>query len=115
MPREIAYKIVGSVLKWGSWISVMVLFWGILLFLINPKPAEFGSIPFKKEFWKNLVHFESLALINLGILLMILVPFFRVLAIGVSFTLEKDKKYSLISVGVLLFLILGIFLALSQV
>jgi len=34
MPREIAYKIVGSVLKWGSWISVIVLILGILLFLI---------------------------------------------------------------------------------
>ncbi|HKZ22654.1 MAG TPA: DUF1634 domain-containing protein [candidate division Zixibacteria bacterium] len=115
MPKEIAYKIVGSVLKWGSWISVIVLILGILLFLINPKTDQFGSIPLEKEFWKNLVHFESLALTNLGILLMMLVPFFRVVAIGVSFALEKDKKYCWISLGVLLFLILGIFLAISQV
>jgi len=115
MPREIAYKIVGSVLKWGSWISVIVLILGILLFLINPSPSEFGTISWGKDFWKKLSHFDSLSLINLGILLMMLVPFFRVLAIGVSFVIEKDKKYSLISLGVLLFLILGIFLAVSQV
>ena len=115
MAKEIAYKIVGSVLKWGSWVSVIVLILGILLFLINPAPVEFGSTPLEKEFWKNLSHFDSLSLINLGILLMILVPFFRVLAIGISFVIEKDKKYSLISMAVLLFLILGIFLAISQV
>lgn len=44
-----------------------------------------------------------------------LVPFFRVVAIGIGFVIEKDKKYVLISGMVLLFLILGIFLALSQV
>lgn len=115
MPKEIAYKIVGSVLKWGSWISVLVLILGILLFLINPSPSEFGTISWGKDFWRNLIHFDSQSLINLGILLMILVPFFRVLAIGISFAIEKDKKYSLISLGVLLLLILGIFLALSQV
>ena len=115
MPREIAYKIVGSVLKWGSWISVIILILGILLFLINPTQIEFGNTPLEKDFWRNLSHFDSLSLINLGILLMILVPFFRVMAIGVSFVIEKDKKYSLISLAVLLFLILGIFLALSQV
>lgn len=115
MPKEIAYKIVGSVLKWGSWISVIVLILGIILFLINPSPSEFGTISLEKDFWKKLLHFDSQSLINLGILLMILVPFFRVLAIGISFVVEKDKKYSWISMGVLLFLILGIFLAISQV
>ena len=115
MPKEIAYKIVGSVLKWGSWLSVIVLILGILLFLIHPTPAEFGSTPLEKDFWRNLSHFDSQSLINLGILLMMLVPFFRVLTIGVSFAIEKDKKYSLISLAVLLFLMVGIFLAVSQV
>jgi len=115
MPKEISYKIVGSVLKWGSWASVLILILGIFLFLIKPTPYQFGTISFGKNFWRDLVHLESQSWINLGLLLMILVPFFRVLAIGISFALEKDKKYSLISVAVLLFLILGIFLAVGQV
>lgn len=114
MPKEKTYKIVGSVLKWGSWISVIALILGIILFLIHPSPSEFGTIQ-GKEFWRKLLHSDSQSLMNLGILLMILVPFFRVLAIGISFVIEKDRKYSLISATVLIFLILGIFLAIFQV
>lgn len=115
MDKEFSYKTTALVLKWGSWLSVIILIFGMILFSINTSTFKFGVTSFGKSFWKDLSGFNSQAIINLGILLLMLVPFFRVLAIGVSFAMEKDKKYSLISLAVLLFLIAGIFLALSQV
>ncbi|EQB64262.1 MAG: hypothetical protein RBG1_1C00001G1841 [candidate division Zixibacteria bacterium RBG-1] len=115
MDKEFSYKTTALVLKWGSCLSILILISGLILFIINPSSFQFGVTSLGKNFWRNLISFDSQAIINLGILLLMLVPFFRVLAIGIGFVIEKDKKYSLISGVVLLFLILGIFLALSQV
>ncbi len=115
MNKEFSYKSTALVLKWGSWFSVIILIFGIFLFLINSSPFQFGVTSLGKSFWRKLSQFDPQAIINLGILFLMLVPFFRVVAIGVGFVIEKDKKYSLISGIVLLFLILGIFLALTQV
>ncbi len=115
MHKEFSYKTTALVLKWGSWLSVIILIFGIILFLINPSPFQFGITSLGKTFWKEVSNFSSQAIINLGILLLMLVPLVRVIAIGIGFVIEKDKKYALISGIVLLFLILGIFLALSQV
>jgi len=115
MDKEFSYKTTALVLKWGSWLSVIILIFGIFLFLINPSLFQFGVTSLGKSFWRKLSQFDPQAIVNLGILLLMLVPFFRVVAIGIGFVIEKDRKYSLISLGVLLFLILGIFLALSQV
>ena len=115
MNKDIAYKTTSFVLKWGSWLAVVILILGLLLFLIHPTPTQYSNHSWRENLWNNLSSFDSQAFINLGILLLMLVPFFRVLTILISFMLEKDKKYSWISLGVLLLLILGIFLAINQV
>ncbi|OGC74869.1 MAG: hypothetical protein A2145_04685 [candidate division Zixibacteria bacterium RBG_16_40_9] len=115
MNREFSYKTTGLVLKWGSWLSILILTSGLILFTIDPSSFEFGVTSWGENFWRKLSHFDPQAIINLGIILLMLVPFFRVVAIGIGFVIEKDKKYSLISGMVLLFLILGIFLAVNQV
>ncbi len=115
MDNEFSYKTTALVLKWGSWLSILILISGLILFIINPSPFQFGVTSLGKTFWKEVSNFSSQAIINLGILLLMLVPLFRVVAIGIGFVIEKDKKYALISGIVLLFLILGIFLALTQI
>ena len=80
-------RIVAAVLRWGAYGSFVVVVAGILLGLNN---AQLGS-----------------ELVRVGLLLLIATPVSRIIALFVTFVLDRDKKYALISFTVLLIVVLS--------
>jgi uncharacterized membrane protein len=69
---------------------------------LESKPLSFSL------FFSYLKERNPLSFLNLGILVMMLTPLFRVMTAALSFFLEKDYKYVLIACGVLIILLVSI-------
>ena len=80
-------RIVAAVLRWGAYGSFVIVMAGILL---GVKNARLGS-----------------ELVRAGLLLLIATPVSRIIALLVTFLLDRDKKYALISFTVLLIVVLS--------
>ena len=80
-------RIVAAVLRWGAYGSFVIVVAGILLGLTN---AQLGS-----------------ELVRAGLLLLIATPVSRIIALLITFLLDRDKKYALISFTVLLIVVLS--------
>jgi uncharacterized membrane protein len=80
-------RIVAAVLRWGVYGSFAVVVAGMLLGLKN---ARLGS-----------------ELVRAGLLLLIATPVSRIIALLITFLLDHDKKYVLISLTVLLIVVLS--------
>ena len=80
-------RIVAAVLRWGAYGSFVIVVVGILLGLKN---AQLGS-----------------ELVRAGLLLLIATPVSRIVALLITFLLDRDKKYALISFTVLLIVVLS--------
>jgi uncharacterized membrane protein len=87
--REPAFdRIVARVLRTGAFGCFVIMLVGLLLGLFVP-----GRIP--------------LAIERIGVVLMLATPVVRVIVACYLFFREKDRKYGLISLGVLVILLLG--------
>jgi len=80
-------RVVAAVLRWGAYGSFVVVLAGILL---GVKNAQLGS-----------------ELVRAGLLLLIATPVTRIVALLITFVLDRDKKYALISFTVLLIVVLS--------
>lgn len=108
MTKELVYRSIGTILKIGFYLSFGLLLIGVVLNFIQP--TSYANI-FSPLSFVSLLNFDSLPILNLGIIVLIFTPLLRVLVALVSFWLEKDKKYSLVALGVFIILILGILIA----
>ena len=102
--------ILGSLLRIGVILSMMVILVGGLLYLINHK-SELTSYstfnPTKLDYASissiliRFAHFDSRAIIQLGVLLLIFTPVARVVFSVFSFIIERDYLYVAIGLVVL--------------
>ncbi len=102
---------VGNVLLIGSYAAALLLLAGLvaLFFFDQTTVTRLESKPLSfSTFFPELKESSALALLNLGILVMMLTPLLRVITAGFSFFLEKDYKYLLIASGVLIILLANI-------
>jgi uncharacterized membrane protein len=102
---------VGNILLIGSYFAAFLLLVGLftLLFVARTPGAQLESKPLSLPvFFSYLKEKNPLAFLNLGILVMMLTPLFRVITAGFSFFLEKDYKYFLIASAVLIILLASI-------
>ncbi len=79
---------VARALRWGAYISFAILLAGFVL------------SPFLSGHAQHLID-------TIGILILMATPAFRVLIALIVFVRERDIKYSLVALGVLLILLLG--------
>jgi uncharacterized membrane protein len=79
--------IVAAVLRWGAYGSFVIVCAGILL---GAKNLQLGSY-----------------LVRVGLLLLIATPVSRIVTLFVTFLLDREKKYALISFTVLLIVVLS--------
>jgi uncharacterized membrane protein len=87
--REPAFdRLVAGVLRVGAFSCFFVMLAGLIIGFLLP-----GRIP--------------LAVERVGVLLMLATPVVRVIVACVLFFREKDHRYGLISLGVLIILLLG--------
>lgn len=112
---EKLYQRLALLLKYGSLLAMTILFLGIIWSFILPNSERSLETLEAENFLSNLLPDSPSNLLNLGIMVLMLMPIGVVLVCLVHFVSEKEKKFSLVSLGVLLVLILGIFLGALQV
>lgn len=110
--------ILGDLLKTGVILSGSVVMIGAILFLVRHgleipsyhifKPDIFNYTDFRNLF-HGIITFRSVSIMELGILLLIATPVLRVLFSVFAFAYEKDVKYVVFTVIVLLVLIFSFF------
>ena len=109
--KDVTYIWISHVLFAGSLSAAALLALGLVLMwikgssqdqLVNLVRSSFSNL------FSALLRGEPVAVINLGILAMMLTPFLRVAAAVISFLLEKDYRYAAIGTGVTMILLLTI-------
>jgi len=104
-------SIIGHVLRWGTIVSISVVFFGGIFFMYRhghsiPDYKTFKGIPVFLQQPGALVaaalNLKGQAIIQLGVILLIATPILRVVFSTVGFALEKDYLYVGISLLVLL-------------
>jgi len=109
--KEKVYSYVGTILLIGSFCAagMLILGLGILFFQTHSQDHLTGSVrPSFSNLISSLLRVEPIAVINLGILLMMLTPFFRVVVAVFSFLGEKDYRYAAIAFVVMIILLFAI-------
>jgi uncharacterized membrane protein len=99
---------IARALLYGSLISTLVMALGLGLLLAHAAVVFFSPIAAAGGLWGKYVRSVALALMHSGLLLLLLTPVFRIVVACVSFFLEHDRKYVLISLGVLSVVLLSI-------
>jgi uncharacterized membrane protein len=109
--KDLACTWIGNILFAGSLCAALLLVLGLGLMWIKGNSADqvgnLAQSPFS-DFLSALLKGEPVAIINLGILAMMLTPFFRVSVAILSFLLEKDYRYAIVGLGVALILLFTI-------
>jgi uncharacterized membrane protein len=115
LTQEKADRAISVVLRYGSLISTVIMTLGLVLMLVH-RPARrlagFHRIH-PAELFPLLIRADPAAVTEFGILLLLFTPIFRIVVAVVSFALQRDMKYVLISLGVLLVVLLSISFAIE--
>jgi uncharacterized membrane protein YfcA/uncharacterized membrane protein len=105
--------IIGWILQGGVMLSAAVILFGLILF-----PFRAGGVSTERlltfpqtlsEVWAGLLVLRAQAIITLGLLLLIATPVLRVAVSVAAFALERDRRYVVITLGVLAILLVSIF------
>lgn len=109
-------KIVGKLLRFGVITASLVVLLGGILFLVQngtqSRPDYHIFIGEENDFitfdgiFKGLFTFKPMAIIQFGVLLLIITPILRIIFSLFAFILEKDKLYVVITL-IVLAIILG--------
>jgi len=115
--------ILGALLRIGVLVSTGIVLLGGIIFLIKqqhevvsfhdfrPEEAKFSSV---KEIILGLKHFDGLAIIQFGVLLLIFTPIARVVFSIFSFLMERDYMYVLVGIIVLCVIITSLYLDIAH-
>lgn len=108
IPREDAiYNSAIQVLRGGFALSAILLVLGIVWSLIDRQPLASEVLPFQ-DIPGALGNGDPSALIDLGILCMMLTPVVTVLVIAFNFSRVGERKFVSLSLGVLAILVTSI-------
>lgn len=112
-------SIVGKLLRYGVVSASIIAFLGGLAYLIHNGEQmipDYGHFVGEDEAYITLkgilngvLRLESTEIIQLGIVVLIATPIFRVISSLFAFTLEKDKLYICITLIVLCIIMISIF------
>lgn len=107
-------SIIGGILLVGVILSACIILIGLIMLPFRP-----GGLTTKRiedfphtipDLWAGLLALHPQAIIELGAVVLILTPFLRVAASVVTFALERDRKYVVITLIVLIVLIISFLL-----
>ncbi|MCL4534043.1 MAG: DUF1634 domain-containing protein [Bacteroidetes bacterium] len=126
-PRKASHPadgLLAALLVAGVGISALVLFIGLVLVAVTGQTgyheditpalilARQGTVAFPTTFggvWQGVITLKPFAVIELGALLLVATPVFRVAASVVLFFLEKDAIYTIVTLAVLALLLISLF------
>ncbi|MGA9211792.1 DUF1634 domain-containing protein [Kaistella sp.] len=99
---------VGNLLRIGVILSVITSFIGFIKLSLEgfEMPKDYALLEIAEDtiwqsFWSSLMKLEGMAIIQLGILLLILTPLVRIIFALIGYLKEKDYTYVFISLIVL--------------
>lgn len=107
--------VIGWVLRIGVIVSVSIVFFGGIVYLYR----HGSEVPDHKTFItqpgfvqlngiiQGIIDFHGRSIIQAGIILLIATPILRIIFSAISFALEKDRLYVMISLLVLLIIFLS--------
>jgi uncharacterized membrane protein len=84
-------KATGRVLRYGVYVSIIVMLLGLV---VSSFDVSVGSV-----------------ILNIGVSILVLTPFFSILASSMALFLERDFKWLRVSLTVLIITIIGILVA----
>ena len=115
VPARSSERAIVWVLRYGSLASAALMALGLVLaFARQPAHPLAAFEPIRPiAVLPLLVQFDPAAITEFGLLLLLLTPVLRIVAALVGFALERDVKYVLISLGVLLTIVLSITFAMQ--
>lgn len=114
--------VLGTLLRVGVIVSTAVVFFGGAVFLFQHHAEVVNYKVFKPELrfdtvasiLQGLRHFDGLAIIQFGVLLLIFTPIARVVFSIFSFLMEKDYMYVVIGIIVLAVIITSLYLDIAH-
>ena len=97
-------ELLSRVLKTGLYLSLIVMALGILLVVVqHPAQADVRALRLP-ELLGGLVRGSGVAVLDLGLVLLMLTPVARVVAALIGYTAERNRLFAFISAAVLLVL-----------
>lgn len=110
LSEEKGERAIALVLRYGSLVSTLIIALGLGSMLLRGPGTSLATYHRVRlsMLLSNLVRFDPGALTEFGVLLLLFTPIFRIVVAAVSFALERDLKYVLISLGVLAVVLLSI-------
>jgi uncharacterized membrane protein len=107
--------VIGWVLRLGVIISISIVFYGGVLYLIRhgseaPDHSQFTGVPSFVEpanIIGGILDYRGRSIIQIGIMLLIATPILRIIFSVIGFALEKDRLYVCISLLVLLIIFIS--------
>lgn len=103
-------RVIGNVLRYGVFTSAAIVIVGSIIFLLHHgrQIADYHNFsgnlsPFRSvaDIWSGVCQGEGIAIIQMGVAVLLATPIVRVLCSAISFLLEKDYLYVLITFIVL--------------
>jgi uncharacterized membrane protein len=110
--------VIGWILRVGVTLSMLTVFIGGAIYLSRhghstPDYHEFKRVPYFIHNTSGIINavfnFKGQAIIQLGILLLIITPIIRVAFSVIGFIIEKDYLYTVITLIVLLIILISMF------
>lgn len=98
-------RLVAIVLRLGVGVSAALLLAGVILGLAAP-PGEHLHVSSVRAIVPSLRSLEPSSLIHAGLLMLMLTPIARVVAVLVEFIRRRELPFVLVSIGVLLLLVM---------
>lgn len=106
-------RILQKIILTCATLGMILIILGTALLFIN-HPTHLLTqfiIPLKvKELISQLLLLDPMAFVNVGLLIIMLVPILNVITLCIVFFLQRDWRYCLVAFGVFFILMLGIFL-----
>ena len=107
--------VIGWVLRIGVIVSVSIVIFGGIIYLYRhgseaPNHKNFITQPSFVQLngiLQGIIDFHGRSIIQAGIILLIATPILRIIFSTISFALEKDRLYVMISLLVLLIIVLS--------
>jgi len=99
-------RYVHLVLRAGMLLSISVLALGLLLYALSPGGAQVDLSLDKIA--EGVLAGNPIAVLDLGIILLILTPFTRVLTAAVVFMVDREPRFVLVSLAVIAAIVLAI-------
>lgn len=102
---------VAFALRWGSYLSALLLVLGVVWVVADPDvPLQAGPAMPLKALGVQLAQRNPYAVMQLGLLLLLATPLLRAGVAGAAFWLQRERRYTLVSLAVLALILLSVLL-----